>query len=416
MSAELQMYQPAHASLSTRSTDKLAETALRASARFWFVVTIPGQLLFAFTVAAFYGLTAVRGDLHAWNRLMMSGHVPEDTAGNLVVAMHLLSAVIVIVAGAIQFVAKIRVRFPRFHRWTGRMYVLSAVTLTTAGLYMQWVRGSFGDESQRIGSAVNAVLIWICAYLAVRYAIRREFAMHRRWTLRLFVVVSAAWFFRAAFFLTLLLFQGPVGFDPNTFSGPLLTAMSFGQYLVPLFVLELYFRAHERPGALRRFAVAASLFILTLGTGAGVLAISGMVWVPQLKAAFDGRTSIARTLAVTLESKGIDAAVDQYRALKAASDGSWNFDEKELNTLGYQLLRGNDLEKAVRIFQLNAEAYPHSANTWDSLGEAYLRRGDAAHAISNYRKSLQLNPDNRNAVVALQKLRASSVATRVIDR
>ena len=50
-----------------------ADNTLKASARFWFVAAILGQLLFAFTTAAYYGLTALRGDMQAWNRFMMRG-------------------------------------------------------------------------------------------------------------------------------------------------------------------------------------------------------------------------------------------------------------------------------------------------------------------------------------------------------
>ena len=41
--------------------DSVAATALKAAARFWFVVTVLGQLVFAFALASFYGLTALRG-------------------------------------------------------------------------------------------------------------------------------------------------------------------------------------------------------------------------------------------------------------------------------------------------------------------------------------------------------------------
>jgi Flp pilus assembly protein TadD len=74
--------------------------------------------------------------------------------------------------------------------------------------------------------------------------------------------------------------------------------------------------------------------------------------------------------------------------------------------LGYQLLRASQFRDAVRIFQLNVEAYPQSSNTYDSLGEAYMDDGDKPQAIANYRKSLALNPKNRNAVKMLQKLNA----------
>ena len=75
----------------------------------------------------------------------------------------------------------------------------------------------------------------------------------------------------------------------------------------------------------------------------------------------------------------------------------YNFDEDELNTLGYGLVRKKDYKGAIRVFSLNTEAYPKSGNTWDSLGEAYMDSGDRADAIADYRKSLSINPGNQNA-------------------
>jgi tetratricopeptide (TPR) repeat protein len=383
--------------------NSIADTALKAAARFWFVVAVIGQLVFAFAVASFYGLTALRGDYHGWK--ITNGYIPGVTKGNLAVAMHLISAVIVMLAGAVQLVPQVRNRFPALHRWNGRIYMLTAVALSLAGLYMQWIRGSVGDLPQHIGSAVNAILIWLCAAMALRYALVRDFKTHRRWALRLFMVVSASWFYRLGFFLTLLIFKGPVGFDPATFTGPFPTVMSFAQYLFPLAVLEIYLRAQDRPGALRRMATAGMLFVLTLAMGAGIFAVTVAIWVPQVKAAFDPRTSIAETLSATIASSGIDQAVRQYHDLKAAP-AIYNFDESELNSLGYALIRANKFKEAIRILQLNVEAYPQSGNVYDSLGEAYMDDGNKPRAIANYRKPLQLNPKNGGAVLMIQRLNA----------
>lgn len=381
-----------------------ADTALKTSARFWFVVTVVGQLFFAFAVASFYGLTALRGDYHGWR--ITNGYIPGVTKGNFAVAAHLVSAVIVMLAGAVQLVPQVRNRFPVLHRWNGRIYMLTAVSLSLAGLYIQWIRGSVGDLPQHIGSVVNAVLIWLCAAFALRYALARDFKTHRRWALRLFLVVSASWFYRLGFFLTLLIFKGPVGFDPTTFTGPFPTFMSFAQYLFPLAVLEIYLRAQDSRVALRRMATAAMLFVLTLAMGAGVFAVTMAIWVPQVKAGFDSRKSIAETLSVTIASSGVDQAVQQYHDLKAAQSPTYNFDEGELNSLGYKLIRAKKFTEAIRIFQLNVEAYPRSGNVYDSLGEAYMDDGNKPLAIVNYQKSLQLNPKNGGAVKMLQKLKA----------
>ena len=63
------------------------------------------------------------------------------------------------------------------------------------------------------------------------------------------------------------------------------------------------------------------------------------------------------------------------------------------------------LEDAIEIFKLNAEAYPESSNVYDSLGEAYMMNGNTDMAIANYEKSLELNPDNTNAVEKLKELK-----------
>ena len=384
--------------------DALADTTLKAAARFWFGMTVIGQLLFAFAVASFYGLTALRGDYHAWK--ISNGYIPGVTKGNLAVAVHLISAVIVMLAGAVQLVPQVRNRFPAFHRWNGRIYMLTACALAIAGLYMTWIRGSVGDISQHLGSTLNAVLIWLCAALALRYALARDFKTHRRWALRLFLVVSASWFLRLMLFLSFLVFKGPFGFDPVTFQGPFLTFLTVAQCLFPLAVLEIYLRAQDRPGALGRIATASLLFVLTLAMGAGLFAVTMAIWVPQVKAAYDPRKSIAETLSATIASRGLDQAIQQYHQLKVTAPSTYNFDEGELNALGYQLIRTNKFKEAIRILQLNVEAYPQASNVYDSLGEAYMADGNKPQAIANYQKSLQLNPRNGGAVKMLQKLGA----------
>jgi uncharacterized membrane protein len=408
MGAELQVTFPvAVTSQRRRSLQSLADTALRVTVRFWFAVIVIGQLIFAFSVASFYGLASVRRNWLAWNKGMAHGYVPGDTMGNFAVAVHLSSAVFIILAGVIQLIPQIRERAPVFHRWNGRLYMVTAFTISIAGLYMMWGRGSVGDLSQHLGQSLNAVLIMFCAVMALRYALARDFKTHRRWALRLYLVVSASLFIRAGLFLSLFLNHGSFGFDPTTFSGPFLTFLSFAQYLVPLAVLEIYLRTQARgSGAPSRLAMAAGLFVLTIAMGVGIFAVTMSIWIPRVKAAYDNRKSIAETLSATIASSGIEQAVSQYHEFKATAPAAYNFDEDELNTLGYQLIKVKKLKDAARIFQLNIEAYPRSGNTYDSLADAYMDDGDKTQAIANYQKSLQLNPKNGNAVKMLQRLNA----------
>jgi Predicted membrane protein (DUF2306) len=384
----------------------VADKSLRAAARLWFVVVLAGQFAFAFSVATFYGLTALRGNFQAWNKILAHGYEAGATMGNAALAGHILFATVINIAGALQLIPDVRNRFPAFHRWNGRLFVLGAFTQAITGIYLTLSgRRVVGDATQHAVSVLGAVLIMFCAAMALRYAMARDFKPHRRWALRLFLVASASWFFRLGFFLTLVLF-GPIGFDQITFTGPLLTFWTFAQYLLPLGALELYLRAQSHPGALRRMATAGVLIVLTLAMGAGIAAVTIGSWVPNVKAGLDSRRSIAQTLSATIVSSGIEAAAKQYGELKAAAPATYNFDENELNNLGYQLIRANKFKEAIRIFQINVEAFPKSANTYDSLAEGYMDDGDKGLAVANYQKSLELNPKNRNAVVMLQKLNA----------
>jgi peptidylprolyl isomerase len=139
--------------------------------------------------------------------------------------------------------------------------------------------------------------------------------------------------------------------------------------------------------------------------GNGVIpANSTLVFVVQL---VDIKSSsVSDLLLKTIEERGVDAAVAEYRALRTNGFGDVYNSEGELNGVGYALLGKKRVKEAIAIFNLNVEAYPTSANAYDSLGEAYAVDGATAQAIGAYQKSLELDPRNENAVRMLEKLKA----------
>jgi hypothetical protein len=245
------------------------------------VVAVLGQFAFASYVVGFYGRTAVRGDFRQWNTVMPHGYVPGDRVGNALVGLHLAIAVLIMASGALQLMPQVRRWAPRFHRWNGRVYLVSAGLMGMGGLAMVWGRGAVGDLSQHLAISLNALLIMACAGMAWRQALARRFDRHRRWAIRLFLVVGGVWFFRLGLPLWIVLNQGPAGFDPDTFTGPALTTLAFAQYTVPLVLAELYFRAQCSPRPAVRWTMAAGLSVATLATAAGVVAASTMLWLPH---------------------------------------------------------------------------------------------------------------------------------------
>jgi len=74
--------------------------------------------------------------------------------------------------------------------------------------------------------------------------------------------------------------------------------------------------------------------------------------------------------------------------------------------MGYTMLYVmKDVKKAIAFFEYNISNFPKSANAYDSLGEAYMIKGDKAQAIKNYKKSLKLDPNNQNAVKMIRELK-----------
>jgi tetratricopeptide (TPR) repeat protein len=116
------------------------------------------------------------------------------------------------------------------------------------------------------------------------------------------------------------------------------------------------------------------------------------------------KMSIVQPISRTLREQGIAAAVKQYNDLKRNQSASYDIDEAELNTFGYVLLGQGKIKESIEIFKMNVEAFPNGFNTYDSLGEAYMNAGERELAIKNYKKSLELNPQNTNAVEMLKKL------------
>lgn len=265
------------------SSPAVAAKALRASAAFWFVTAVAGQLIFALYIAAFYGRSAMRGDYQAWNEILAHGFVAGDAKGNIALAAHLLLAFAITVGGPLQLVPKIRSRAVTVHRWVGRAYVVVALTLSLGGLYLIWSRSALPGWSlpNAIAISINAVLIIVCGVMAWRHAIACRIGLHRRWALRLFIVVSGVWFLRVGVMLWILLF-GPAGLGEDL-HGPVGIALNFAQYLVPLAVLELYLRAQASPGAAGRLAVAGLIGALAVGTAAGTAMATMFMWLPHIQ-------------------------------------------------------------------------------------------------------------------------------------
>lgn len=115
------------------------------------------------------------------------------------------------------------------------------------------------------------------------------------------------------------------------------------------------------------------------------------------------KPNLGEFLYTQIQTHGISHVTENLQQI--LKEGGYSIEsDRELNILGYQLMARNEVSSAIAIFQLNIQLFPEKANTFDSLGEAYLTAGDTLNAIKNYQETLRLNPDNLNAVQVLQRI------------
>ncbi|MBU1013916.1 MAG: tetratricopeptide repeat protein [Bacteroidetes bacterium] len=106
-----------------------------------------------------------------------------------------------------------------------------------------------------------------------------------------------------------------------------------------------------------------------------------------------------------IKDNGPEKGLEELKDILKNRRKDYYISQSALNTLGYRLLNKEMNDPAIEVFTINVDLYPASADVYDSLGEAYMKSGQKDLAIKNYQKSLELNPQNSNALEKLRVLK-----------
>jgi len=106
--------------------------------------------------------------------------------------------------------------------------------------------------------------------------------------------------------------------------------------------------------------------------------------------------AIAPKLKKLIDENGLVSAVKEYHILKDNEAIKYDFSVEQLNRLGYYYLNNQKYVEAKSVFKLNIDMYPSDANVYDSYGEVLMLNGEYELAIENYKKSIELNPENES--------------------
>jgi tetratricopeptide (TPR) repeat protein len=99
----------------------------------------------------------------------------------------------------------------------------------------------------------------------------------------------------------------------------------------------------------------------------------------------------------------IDKSTQNYFNLKKVHP-EWDF-EFHLNAIGYTLMNYGRINDAIKVFEINTKENPKSGNAFDSLAEGFFNNNQFEISKENYKKALELNPDNTNAKEMLDKIK-----------
>ena len=105
---------------------------------------------------------------------------------------------------------------------------------------------------------------------------------------------------------------------------------------------------------------------------------------------------------------GVDAAVQLFYDARQRDPRAILCPEAQLNQIGYTHLLAGRAAEAIRLFRVNTMAFPMSANTYDSLGDAYLANGQNELALRASERALALLPKDTSGEARKQAIRESA--------
>lgn len=118
----------------------------------------------------------------------------------------------------------------------------------------------------------------------------------------------------------------------------------------------------------------------------------------------DKPTAVEEFWTLLTSPGGLDRAYQLYDVEKRRNPKGVLFPESEMNAYGYQRLQGGHPEEAIAIFSMNVDAYPRSANTYDSLADAYLAAGKRPEALATAQKALKVLDGDKSLPADIREL------------
>ncbi|SEL39619.1 DUF2306 domain-containing protein [Parapedobacter koreensis] len=243
-------------------------SALRYSS-FLLVVTVwISAGLFGLYILAFYVDALYQDNMEQWNNVLPGLYSEGSATSTASMGLHFAFGGIVLILGSIQLIKSLRKHFPAFHRWVGRIYVVSSLGAAIGGLLFIALKGTVGGLVMDIGFSLYGILTLVAAIETYRHAVAGRMDKHRAWAIRLYALAIGSWLYRIDYGFWMLL-TGGLGHE--NFHGLFDKVMAFFFYIPNLLVAELFIRprTYRTSPVINGFCTVALLlitFFLLTGT------------------------------------------------------------------------------------------------------------------------------------------------------
>lgn len=243
--------------------------------------------IFALYIVTRFMLPLLASQPERWNRSLPDLYVAGSGAANLGMGAHLALGALLMGLGPVQFMNGVRRRWPKVHRWTGRLYVGAAFITAIGGLVFIALRGTIGGPPMSVGFFMSGSVVAICAVETLRHALKREFVTHREWGIRLFMILLSGWLYRM-YYGVWGLATGCAGCG-RTMNGPFDVVMDFWFWVPTMLATEFFLRSARQGHSPRmRILWSAGLVIGTLFLALGTYAYTRRLWGSVIVSAFFG--------------------------------------------------------------------------------------------------------------------------------
>ena len=127
------------------------------------------------------------------------------------IIIHIIGGVLALGLGPFQFLNRFRSRYPKVHRWMGRLYLFGIALGGIAGLYMAFY--AYAGIAASLGFASLALLWLATGTMAYRTIRAGDISRHREWMIRNFALTFAAVTLRIWMMPLTIVFGGELGYE-----------------------------------------------------------------------------------------------------------------------------------------------------------------------------------------------------------